>query len=351
MKNKKNLLVIFFIGIAFSIWGCSSNSDNQNDPAIKVQVEKVKPTDVSQELAYSGTIEESETIPLSFSSLGTVSKVFVSEGALVKKGQLLATLDNTTYQNAYAIAHATEQQAEDAYKRLTPMHKNGNLPDVKYVEVETGLQQAKAAAAIAKKSLDDCNLYATTDGFIGKRSIDPGMTTIPNLTSITIVKINKVFARVAISEDEISLIQKGQKANIKIGALRSANYNGVVEEIGVVADPIVHTYKIKIGIENTNHAIKSGMICNATIESPSMARGVVVPSRAVMVDEAGRNFVYTVSSQKKAIRKYVATGALLNSGIEIVEGLQVNEAVVVTGQHKLVDSASVQIVNQQSGEK
>jgi membrane fusion protein (multidrug efflux system) len=346
MKHIRIHLFLSLLGLAFIASGCASNASNNNDTAIKVEVEQVKVVDGSQTFAYSGTIEESETIPLSFSSLGTVSKVFVSEGAEVKKGQLLATLNNSTYQNAYAMAHATEQQAEDAYNRLTPMHKNGNLSDVKYFEVETGLQQAKAAAAIAKKSLDDCNLYATTDGFIGKRSIDPGMTTIPNLTSITIVKINKVFARVAVSEDEISLIQKGQKVNIKICALGTKNYNGVVEEIGVVADPIVHTYKIKIGIENTNHAIKPGMICNATIESPSMARGVVVPSRAVMVDEAGRNFVYTVSSQKKAIRKYVVTGDLLNSGIEVVEGLEVNEAVVVTGQHKLVDNASVQTVNQ-----
>jgi len=49
------------------------------------------------------------------------------------------------------MMQATEQQAEDAYNRLTPMHKNGDLSDVKYVEVETGLQKAKAAAAIAKK--------------------------------------------------------------------------------------------------------------------------------------------------------------------------------------------------------
>ena len=108
---------------------------------------------------------------------------------MVKKGQLLATLDNATYQNTYAMMQATQQQAEDAYDRLTPMHKNGNLPDVKYVEVETGVQKAKAAAAIAKKTLDDCKLYATTDGYIGRRSIEPGMTAMPNLTSITIVKI------------------------------------------------------------------------------------------------------------------------------------------------------------------
>jgi membrane fusion protein, multidrug efflux system len=345
MKNKKNLLVIFFIGIAFSIWSCSSNSDNQNDPAIKVQVEKVKPTDVSQELAYSGTIEESETIPLSFSSVGTVSKVYVSEGAFVKKGQLLAALDSATYQNAYVISNATEQQAEDAYKRLTPMHKNGNLPDVKYVEVETGLQKATAAAAIAKKNLDNCNLYATTDGYIGKRSIEPGMTATPNPAAITIVKINKVFARVSVSENEIALIHKGQKASITIGALGSAYYNGVVEEIGVVADPIVHTYKIKIGITNKDLSIKPGMICSATIESPSAVHGVVVPGRSVMVDESGKNFVYVVSSQNKAMRKYVVTGQLLNSGIEVLEGLKTNDAVVVAGQHKLTDNASVQIAN------
>jgi RND family efflux transporter MFP subunit len=207
------------------------------------------------------------------------------------------------------------------------------------------LQKAKAAAAIAKKNLDDCNLCATTDGFIGKRSIDPGMTAMPNLVSITIVKIHKVFARVSVSENEIALIHKGQKANITIGALGSAHYDGVVEEIGVVADQIAHTYKIKIGITNKDLSIKPGMICSATIEMPSVVHGVVVPSRSVMVDELGKNFVYIVSSQNKAMRKYIVTGQLLDSGIEVQEGLQINDSVVVAGQHKLIDNASVQIVN------
>ena len=87
------------------------------------------------------------------------------------------------------------------------------------------------------------------------------------------------------------------------------------------------------------------MICTAAIESPSMSHGVVVPSRAVMVDETGRNFVYVVSTQNKAQRTYVVTGQLLNTGIEVLQGLQINDTVVVAGQHKLIDNASVQIVN------
>ena len=345
MKNKTKLVVLLPAAVVFLLWGCSDSPGKQDNVALKVQVERAKSADVDQELAYSGTIEESETIPLSFASAGTVSQVLVSEGAMVKKGQLLATLNSATYQNNFAIMQATQQQAEDAYNRLTPMHKNGTLPEVKYVEVETGLQKAKAAAAIAKKSLDDCNLYATTDGYVGKRSIEPGTTAMPNLAAITIVNINKVFARVSVPENEVALIRKGQKANITVGALGSATYGGAVEEIGVVADPMAHTYKIKIGIANKDLRMKPGMICSAGIESPSAVHGVVVPSTSVLVDESGKNFVYVISSQNKAMRKHVVTGHLLNSGIEVLDGLQTNDAVVVVGQHKLIDSASVQIVN------
>jgi membrane fusion protein (multidrug efflux system) len=325
--------------------GCNSSIDSIQPESIRVEVQRVMTADSRQSLAYSGTIEESETIPLSFSSVGTVSQVLVSEGDAVTKGQILATLDTATFRSAYEIAHATEQQAEDAYKRLTPMHQNGNLPEVKYVEVKTGLQQARSAAAIAKKSLDDCNLVTKADGIVGKRSINPGMVALPNVTSITLVNISKVYAKVSVPETEISSIRKGDQATVIVGALGDREFSGTVEEIGVMADPLVHTYKIKIGIANENHEIKPGMICNVTIEHIGARHGLVVPSRAVMVDETGRNFVYTVdSASNKAVKYEVQTGDLLNSGIEIVEGIKANDMVIVAGQHKLADNASVKII-------
>jgi membrane fusion protein, multidrug efflux system len=345
MKMKDTRYIIYGMMLSMTLLtGCRS-SEGSGQQAVNVEVQQVVPVNEQQELAYSGTIEESEAIPLSFSSVGTVARVYVSEGDVVKKGQILASLDNTTSKNAYEMAHASEQQAEDAYNRLTPMHKNGNLSEVKYVEVETGLHQAKAAAAIAKKNLDDCNLYATTDGVIGKRSIDVGMMAMPNLTSITIVKIAKVFARVSVSENEIASIKKGQIATIKVGALEDAEYKGKVEEIGVMADPLAHTYKIKIGIANTNKEIKPGMICTVQINTTVKKRGVVVPGSAVMVDETGKTFVFTLeASQKQAVRKYVKTGKLLNNGVEVIEGISDGETIVTAGQHKLADHSFVSII-------
>jgi RND family efflux transporter MFP subunit len=244
------------------------------------------------------------------------------------------------------MAQATLTQAEDAYKRLTPMHTSGSLPDVKYVEAETGLRQAKAAAAIARKSLDGCRLVATADGIVGRRSLDPGTVTVPNVTSITIVKIAKVFARVAVPENEIARVRRGQAAEIRIGALGGRDCSGTVEEVGVLADVLAHSYKIKIAIPNPGGDIRPGMVCTAILRFPGQARGLVIPNASLMVDESGRNFVYCVDAvRQKAVRTFVKTGALVRGGIEIVTGLGPDDLVVTAGQHKLADQSSVQVIH------
>lgn len=346
MKMNKILISILFVSAGYFFHGCTNKSENLNIRTIEVETGQVKQIEGSEVFTYSGTIEESESIPLSFSIVGSVAKVLVSEGDFVKRGQLLAVVNDETYKNAYEMSLALQKQAEDAYKRLLPMYKNGNLPEIKLVEVETGLQQAKSATLIAKKNVDDCKLYSPVDGIVGKRSIEPGMSAIPNYTSITLVKIEKVFARVPVSESEISSIKNGDKAKIKIGALNNSEFTGTVEEIGVMADPIAHTYKIKIGIVNEKRQIKPGMICNVTLSKnkTNEAAGLFVPSRAVLVDEQGRNFVYAVN-QNKAVRKYVKTGKLLKNGVEITGGLNEGEQIVVAGQQKLVDNSSIRIVN------
>jgi len=345
MMQKVQLIIISILLLTLGMTACNSSKDSKPVP-INVEVKIISVANDHDDFAYSGTIEESETIPLSFSVLGNVTKVLVAEGDSVKKGQLLATLDSTSYKNSYDMAWATAKQADDAFKRLSKMYKNGNLPEIKYVEVQTKLQQAMSTAAIAKKSLNDCNLYARTDGIIGKRSIEAGMMSTPNLTSITIVKIDKVYARIPVSENEISAIKKGQHAKIKISALTSSAFDGTIEEVGVMADPLAHTYTIKIGIQNADRKIKPGMVCNATIANTSGNRNLVVPSEAVMVDETGKNFVYTIDAARNtAVRKFVKVGKIVNRGIEILDGLKETERIVTSGQHKLVDHSPVHITN------
>jgi membrane fusion protein (multidrug efflux system) len=317
--------------LAFLIFftGCRARHEAGTETSpVRVVVSRVAPAETGREFAYSGTITESETLPQSFAVPGTVTRVYVEEGDVVAKGTLLAELDDTGYRQMLEMSEATMKQAEDAFNRLSRMYKNGNLPEVKYIEVETGLQKARAAAVIAKKNVDDCRLRTNAAGYVGKRGVDPGMEAMPRLDSITIVGIDKVFARVPVPENDIALLHKGK-----------------IENIGVLADPIAHSYRIRIAVANSDQAIKPGMVCAAVVKGLEKSSGLVIPNQAVLVDDTGRNYVYCLDQTgNKASVRYVKLGELLQNGIRITAGLSAGDSIVVYGQHKLVDGAAVHVV-------
>ncbi len=345
LKKIIPLLVLLF-AVLFMNSCKNGNAAIQQQDAVNVNVQTVESFNTQESIAYSGSIVESESVPLSFMVTGRVEQVLVSEGDYVKKGQLLAELDKETLSNAYEMALATYNQAKDAYARLKPMYENGNLPEIKFIDVETKLQQAKSASAISKKNLDDCALYAPSNGYIGSRSIEPGMTIVPGITAINIVKINKVYASISVPENEIVNISRNQNCQVNVAALGKQIFDGVVEQVGVVANPLSRAYKVKVSIANQNNVLKPGMICDVTLEKSESSSSVVVPNYSVMVDESGKTFVYTVEQNNTiAKRKWVTTGALARNGVEIVDGLTTGETLVVAGHQKLMDGARVVIVN------
>jgi len=339
-------ITIITLGIFYGILlaGCQANNSNLATP-VKVKVQKVQSVNFKQTLTYSGTIEESYTVPLSFSTMGTVAEVYVNEGEFVKKGQLLAKLNNTTNLNAYKMALATKKQAQDAYNRIFPMYQNNTVPAVKFVDISTKLQQAQATAAIAKKNLEDCNLYATISGYVGKRSIEPGMQAMPNVISITLIKIDSVYVRIPVPENEVSGVKKNEKVYLTVHAIGPRTYIGRVEEIGVVADPLAHTYKIKAIINNSDKKLKPGMVCNAILEHNFNNQVLAAPNQAIMVDEKGAQFVYIVDPETKtAYCRYITTGDYLQNGIAVTSGINKGDLLVIEGQQKLADQTLVSIV-------
>jgi RND family efflux transporter MFP subunit len=342
---RKTHAVLLILVIAIAAIGCRKGSAITAKPKpVRVDVTQVKRCQTSDLIAYSGTIEESESIPLSFTVTGRVQKIYVAEGDYVQKGTLLAVLNNETLTETYNISKATFNRALDAHKRLEPMYRNGNLPEIRFIEAQTALQQARSAMAIAKKNVGDCRLFSPTDGYVGKRSIEPGMAVIPSLSAITIVKIDNVLAKVPVAESEISLIEKGQDASITVGALNSKTFQGTVEEIGVMANPLSRTYTVKIKIFNQEKKLKPGMICEVVIQNSGALDGFVIPSQSVWIDEKGNTFVYKLSKDlSTAVLQEIKTGKLLKDGVIVTKGLNENDFVVVGGQHKLCDGQIVSI--------
>jgi len=348
MKRINQFFYCLSIG-AIAIAGCTSSpkgiGTSDSDQPIKVKVQKLVTGPECSEPSYIGTIEESVSVPMSFLISGTVEKVMVEEGQNVLKGQLLAVLNNESYQNAYQISLSKQKQAEDAYHRLEPVYKKGSLPEVKFVEIQTGREQARSMTAIAEKNLNDCKLYAPVSGTIGKRIIEPGMSIIPGKTIFQLVKIDKVKVAVPIPEKEILGIVRGQKSQVLVSAIGYNVFEGQIMEIGVLSNPLSHTYTVKVELNNPDKVLKPGMVCNVRISNPTIVDRIVIPLAAVQQEGNGDKYVFIANPEtNKASKKLVTTGPLASDGVVIRNGLSAGELVIIEGYQKINANSTIQII-------
>jgi RND family efflux transporter MFP subunit len=350
-KSLPMLLLSGIIAVVFVSNGCSfrSNADMETPVQIAVEVQQVKPVIESMEIRYSGTVREFNTIPVAFPVNGIVKKMNVKEGQEIRRGTVMATIDNSNFKNAFVIAEATYNRAVDAVSRLKPMHENGNLAAIDWVEAQTTLKQAEAALAVARKNLNDCKLIAPDNALVGHKNIEQGNGVLPGQTAITLVQIDSIYSVISVHENEIADFKYGDEALVTIPALGDATWKGIVREIGVIADPVSHTYRAKIAVDNNDKKIRPGMICNVVHEVQNQEVHLALPNSSIQVDEYGRAFVYKVDlSKNTATRFQVNTGKFLQNGVEIIDGLVEGEFVVTAGQHRLYENAPVLISNLES---
>lgn len=315
---------------------------SENNRVFSVQVEPSQTFSGLIHSGYSGVVEAEKTTTLSFATMGTITEVYVEEGQNVGKGQLLAKLNPANAQSTYQLALAKQQQAEDAYRRLKPMNENGTLPEIKWVEVETGLMQAKAAVAMARKGISDCNLYAPESGVIGKKNIQPGMNVMPTTTALELLQIQTVYVKIPVSENEISRFKKGETAQITITAI-DKTLTGTIKEIGVSADVLSHTYPVKIEVKNTSGEIKPGMVCSVRTQTQDKRSGTLISNKSLQKDVKGNQFIY-LEQNGKAEKVPVQTIALIDNQILVRGEIPPAANIIISGQQKLNNGTPVQIV-------
>lgn len=361
---------VIYILICLLFCCCSNKKEQEAKAPVRVETEVVTLGGAENGQTYVGVVEESEATAVSFTSMGVIKRMLVSEGQMVSRGQLLAEIDATSSASGVEIAKAsanqandmvkqaedTYAQAKDAYDRMKILHDNGSLPEIKWVEVETRLKQAetalntarsgvasaKATEQIARKSVADTRLYAPVSGVIGKRQLVVGETALPSQAVVSILDINTVKVKVSVPEDELKNVGSGTPSYITVEAIGSS-FNGGSIEKGVQADVVTHTYDVRINVANPNHKLLPGMVASVQFLNGNSggSSGLYVPITAVHKNPGGECFVWTIDANKQAHRTRVTVGATTGNRIAVTSGLSVGERVITNGGQKLSEGTSV----------
>lgn len=324
---------------------CGGEVKNETEkPVVRVQTEVVSQTAGSDEREYVGVVEEQSATSVSFTGSGTVSRVCVGAGQHVSKGQLIAELDKTQAQNAVDMAEAMMNQANDALARMRQLHDSNSLPDIKWVETQSKVEQARSQLEIARKSLMECSIYAPVSGIVGKDVVNVGETVLPAMSVARILDIRNVKIRVSIPEKEISSIRSNTSMRITVDANGGRQYSGGQVEKCVEASSITHTYDIKISVGNPDGDLLPGMVCKVrkvSENSGNIALQTTAPITAVHKNAHNQLFVWVVNGNV-ARRQPVTTGSATGNRVVITKGLANGDVIVTEGYQKLSEGSVVQ---------
>ena len=322
--------------------GCVGEKNTREKAPIRVSTELVQPLSTNTAHTYVGIVEECQATAVSFTGMGVLQRVMVSEGQTVSKGQLLAEMDDTQARNLLSGAEATMRQAMDAHTRYKMMHDAGSLPEAKWVEVESKVAQAASQLEVARKNVSDCRLVAPVSGIIGKKFISAGETAMPSQPVLNILDITTVKVKVSIPETEIANISTTTPTRIDVEAT-DAGYRGGKIEKGVVADALTHTYDIRIMVANADHRLLPGMVANVAF-TDSIAQPteqLTVPVTSVQKDADGKLFVWKVNEDSTAHRTVLTIGSTRGNRVPALNGFKRGDRIVTEGYQKLSENSKV----------
>jgi len=328
-----------------------------------VRVIQVQGTGGQQRRSLSGVARAGKEIPLSFRVGGTIVELNVKLGATVKKGDVIAVVDDRdarieiqAQRAALARAEAQFRAAQADYARTRALFESNSASraelDAARAAEESGKAAVKAetqALALNQSRAGDHVLKARADGVIAQRPVEVGQ----NVSAGQMVALLNAGAHaeveVAVPESLIGSVAVGAKAAVEFDAIGGEPFPGTVSEVGVAPSEAATTFPVKVQLDGEHEGIRSGMAAVVTLEfgkSGEVAKYFLDP-RGVTEDSNGRYVMLAVPADEgfatvKRSPVEVVGPSLL--GIEVSKGVKEGDLMIVAGLRQLVDGQRVRLL-------
>ncbi|MCL2041763.1 MAG: efflux RND transporter periplasmic adaptor subunit [Bacteroidales bacterium] len=288
----------------------------------------------------TGSLLPDEEVSLSFETSGKIVGIFFTEGTEVKKGTLLAKVNDQPLQAELKKLEAQIPLAQDRVFRQKSLLAKDAVSQEAYEQVTTDLEKLNADIELVKSYIAQTELRAPFDGIIGLRLVSEGSFASPTTIVAPLTKIRPLKLEFSINERQSNELRQGAKLDFAIeGSLQT--YSASVYAIEPQIDMKTRTMKARAMYPNTDGKLKPGRSASIEIKLREIANTIVVPSEAVIA-EMGRSVAYVYRSGK-AQQVELLRGLRTESNVQILSGLHPGDTLIVTGVMQLRNDMPVTI--------
>jgi RND family efflux transporter MFP subunit len=337
-----------------------------------VNAAKVTRRDWIVSVPITGNLRSLSTVEIKPEVGGRLIATSFNEGDLVQKGQRLAEIDPVNYRLAYDQAEAalhvaqaglerakvSADHARTEKERADRLLKSGGITEKDHQAALTGIKdaesqvrladaqcgQARAALAIAEKTLKDCIINSPIEGFIQKRYFDKGSLLSPGVAIYTIVDNKQLELECVVPSYQLARLRAGQSATFKTPTYGDRLFNGIVSAINPEVESENRSVIVKLKILNPKGELRSGMYARGEIITHKEANALVIPRDSLIAekDETEHAGVYVVK-ETTARRVEIVIGDTQIEDVWVRSGLKEGELVISEIGPSLKDGVPVQI--------
>jgi membrane fusion protein (multidrug efflux system) len=347
MKKNAKWGLVALILISLVAWGIYSQLPKENKELtaadtiskgkggkniLNVNAIVVKPQTLSDEIYINGSLLPDEEVDLSFETSGKITEINFKEGSFVKKGDLLAKVNDKHLQAQLQKLTSQVKLAEDRVYRQSALLEKDAVSQEAYEQVKTDLATLKADIELVKANISLTELRAPFDGVIGLRGVSVGSYASPSTFVAKLTKISPIKVEFAVPEHYADDVKTGYNVEFTLpGKLHPFHAKVYAKESKI--DPVTHTLTIRAMYNNSKGETLAGRYASVKLEKQRIENAIVVPSEAI-VPEMGVDKLYLYRSGK-AQPITVNTGIRTDKAIQITNGLNQGDTVIISGTLQL----------------
>ncbi len=310
----------------------------QNILNVNAQIIRQQPmTDV---IYTSGSLLPDEEVDLSFETSGKIVAINFQEGSLVKKGDLLAKVNDAPLQAQLQRYESQVKLAENRVYRQNALLAKDAVSQEAYEQVRTDLATLQADIALVKANIAQTELRAPFDGIIGLRNVSEGAYASPSVVVATLTKISPLKLDFFIPERYAGQIRKGTRLTFQVeGQLRS--FDATVYATESQVDVSTRNLAVRAVHPNNDQRLTPGRYANVTIKMQEIPNAIAIPTEAI-ISEMGINKVFLYKNGV-AEPVEVKTGLRTDALLQIVEGLTPGDTLITSGMLQLRTGMKVKL--------